>query len=182
MSEAKPSGPSEGLSAVEQASAFNKLFDIAEAFVDEATRFASPKTRHLYDWWASANGGRMPARRMFDIVEHKPIVANVFLTEVTPEGEFVFKLMGEEVIRIVGRNNTGQRVKSEAMGEYGHALHDYYRSIVETGRCKRCEGSLLFAGKQFLRFEAVDCPLAGPDGRVSAIIGVMDIVAGPPAD
>ena len=45
---------------------------------------------------------------MFDVTEHKMIVANIFLTEVLPDGDFVFRLLGEGVIQIVGSNRKGE--------------------------------------------------------------------------
>jgi hypothetical protein len=154
-----------------------RIVEIEEAAVDATTRFESAKVKHLYDWWASANDGRMPRRRQFDILGHRPIVANLFLTEVLPEGDFLFRLLGEEVIQIIGRNRTGETVRQAAVGEYGHELYAYYRSVVAERVCRRCTGSLLFATKGARRFESIDCPLADDSGeQVAAIIGVMDVV------
>ena len=158
-------------------SAFNKLFDIEEDAVGRATVFASRKVEYLYDWWLSSGGGdKLPLRAMFDITDHRPIVANIFLTEVGPGSDFTFRLMGEQVIQIIGRNNTGKVLPPGEPGEYGHALHAYYTSIVDQKVCKRCVGSLLFAGKEFKRFESIDCPLSNDGETVSVIIGVMDLI------
>ena len=84
-----------------------RIVDIVESSVDALTTFRSQKAKHLAGWWMTANGGRMPTRTMFDIADHRPIVANLFLVDVLPEGEFLFKLLGEVVIQIIGRNRTG---------------------------------------------------------------------------
>jgi hypothetical protein len=154
-----------------------RIVEIEDTAVDATTRFESAKTKHLYDWWASANDGQMPRRRQFDILSHRPIVANLFLTEVLPDGNFQFRLLGEEVIQIIGRNRTGETVRQAAEGEYGHELYTYYRSVM-TGRiCRRCTGALFFATKGARRFESIDCPLADDNGeQVAVIIGVMDVV------
>ena len=55
-----------------------RIYDIVETSVDDESEFLSPKVRHLYRWWAAANGGRMPRRKSFDILDHRPIVANLF--------------------------------------------------------------------------------------------------------
>lgn len=162
------SGPTNGLTRID---------DIVEAAVDEATEFLSPKVKHLYRWWASANGGRMPPRRKFDILDHRPIVANLFVTDVLPTGEFQFRIFGEQVIRIVGRNRTGETVKRGVKGEYGHELYEYYRAVVAQRACRKCNGTLKFAIGGARRFESIDCPLADDSGEaVSQIIGVMDVV------
>lgn len=160
-----------------QTEGISVLFDIVETDVGPATAFASPKVRHLYEWWAAnCPGGRLPHRRSFDIVEHRPIVSNVFLTEVCDDGTFVFRLLGEDVIQIVGRNPTGETIHPGHVSEYGHALHAYYSAIVKQRICKRCVGSLLLGGKEFKRFESIDCPLTGDGERITTIIGVMDLI------
>jgi hypothetical protein len=154
-----------------------RIVEIEDTPVDATTRFESAKVKHLYDWWVSANNGEMPRRRQFDILGHRPIIANLFLTEVLPDGNFLFRLLGEEVIQIIGRNRTGEMVRQAAVGEYGHELYTYYRSVA-TGRvCRRCTGALFFATEGARRFESIDCPLADDNGeQVSVIIGVMDVV------
>ncbi len=154
-----------------------RIFDVAETDADASTPFVSKRVRQLYDWWAGANGGQMPPKRMFDVIDHRSIVANLFLTEVTPNGDFVFKLLGEEVIQIIGRNRTGETVPRVATGEYGHELYEYYRSVAAGRVCRKCTGSLVFATRGFRRFESIDCPLAADEGdKVAMIIGVMDLI------
>lgn len=154
-----------------------RIYDIVEAPVGAGTEFLSPKVGHLYRWWAAANDGRMPRRRSFDILDHRPIVANLFVTDVLATDEFQFRIFGEEVIRIVGRNRTGETVRHADKGEYGHELYAYYKAIVAGRVCRRCNGTLKFAIGGARRFESIDCPLSDESGeRVSAIIGVMDVV------
>ncbi len=159
-----------------QTSGLTKFFDIEESVVDAGTRFLGAKSKLLYDWWVANAGGGMPLRRMFDIVDHKALVSNIFLVEVTADGNFSFRLFGEEVIHMIGRNRTGEVVRSGAVGEYGHALYEYYRSIIAAKTCRRCVGSLAFADRPSTRFESVDCPLADDGQRVVSIIGVMEIL------
>jgi len=65
--------------------------------------------------------------------------------DVLPEGEFLFKLLGEVVIQIIGRNRTGEMVSRGDTSEYGHDLHDYYQSIVTKRACRKCTGTLEFS-------------------------------------
>jgi hypothetical protein len=159
-------------------SALHRIFNIAEGVVGADTRFASAMTRHLHGWWLRANGGRVPLKRQFDITEHGQIAANIFLTELTPEGEFRFRLLGENVIHLIGGNRTGDLVKGSpsARAGFGHALDEYYWSIAHERQCNLCLGSLAFADNDFWRFESLDCPLSSDGERVDFIIGVMDIV------
>jgi hypothetical protein len=154
-----------------------RIVDIVESSVDALTNFRSRKAKHLAGWWMAAHGGRMPTRAMFDIVDHRPVVANLFLVEVLPDGEFLFKVLGEDVVQIIGRNRTGETVSRLNASEYGHELHDYYQSIVTGRACRKCTGSLEFSIGGMRGFESVDCPLADDRGeKVVAIIGLMDVV------
>jgi len=155
-------------------SGLSKFFDIEESVVDARTRFLGAKTKHLYDWWAANAGNGIPRRRSFDIVDHKAIVPHVFLVDVMADGNFAFRLLGEEVIAMVGRNRTGEVVQAGAVGEYGHALYEYYRLIVAKKTCRRCVGSLAFVDRPSTRFESIDCPLSADGKRVTSIIGVME--------
>jgi hypothetical protein len=157
-------------------STFSQLFDIIEEPVTAETRFTSSRVEHLHGWWQSVHGGFVPPREAFDIVEHRNIVAHVFLIDCLPGGDFLFRLLGEEAIRIIGDNKTGELVKRGEVGEYGTALFEYYRSIVEEAQPKRCVGSLKFAGREFRRFEAIDCPLTLDGRSVGMIIGVIDLI------
>jgi hypothetical protein len=157
-------------------SALHRLYNIEESVVGAHTRFASPLTRQLHDWWIGANGGRVPLKRQFDITEHPSIAANIFLTDLTPDGEFRFKLLGEHVISMIGANRTGMRVRNGTEADFGHALDEYYWSILRERQCKLCLGTMAFADKDYWRFESLDCPLSSDGERIDYIIGVMDII------
>ena len=104
----------------------------------DATVFLSPKVASLFRWWHShAREGRLPLRRAFDIAEHTPIIPDLFLVEVLADGQFLMKLEGERVIELFGVNNTGRIITEAAgVGEYGHALAEYYQSIVVEKLCR----------------------------------------------
>jgi hypothetical protein len=154
-----------------------RILDVVETPIDVSSEFESRKVKGLHEWWLSAAGGRMPARKQFDVLEHKSIVPNLFLVEVLGDGQYRFRLMGEDVIQIIGRNRKGETVARDEGGEYGHELAIYYDSIVAERACRRCTGSLVFATRGSRRFESIDCPLGDDTGtRVAAIVGVMDLI------
>ena len=160
--------------------ALTRVYGISEQTVADDTAFLSPKVEHLYKWWrgralaAGSLAGRLPLRREFDIGDHLHVVPDLFLVEVMPEGGFLLKLEGEKVIELFGINITG-RVITEGAGEadYGHALAEYYRGIVEEGLCRRCVGNLeQINDRRWIEFESIDCPLSRDGSRVDYIIGV----------
>ena len=102
-------------------------------------------------------------------------LVNPAVTGVAPAA-FRFRLLGEVVIGMIGRNVSGELVASRPSADYGHELYQYYQSIVDARRCCMCRGDLDFVGSAHRRFESIDCPTADDTGAVTRIIGVMDYI------
>ncbi len=151
----------------------NLIFDIKEEPVDAATTFRGALSRHLHDWWAGYKNGP-PRRKDFDITEHASLAANIFIVECRTDGNFAFRLLGDEAIHIIGRNRTGEVLKPGAVGEYGHEIFEYYARIARSRACMKCVGYLKFQDSNVARFESIDCPLVDDEGKVTRIIGIME--------
>lgn len=160
----------------------SRVYGIREEAVDDSTAFLTPKVERLHRWWRSLAVGRLPLRREFDILDHWPLISDLFLVEARADGQFLMRLEGESVIRLFGAHNAG-RLISEAtgVGEYGHALHEYYAAIVEDRTCRRCVGSLEHVNdRAWIEFESIDCPLSRDGDRVDYILGAMAVVRSEP--
>lgn len=161
--------------------AISRIYGVGEETVSDDTPFLSPKLAGLYRWWraqaeaqAQAGQGRLPLRRAFDIAEHTAIIPDVFLVEVLDDGGFLMKLEGERVIELFGVNLTGRVITQAAdPEEYGHALAEYYQSVVDDRVCRRCTGNMeRLNRRQWVEFESLDCPLSRDGERVDFILGV----------
>lgn len=155
--------------------ALSRIYGVNEETVTDATAFLSPKIAEIYRWWRSqAQEGRLPLRRAFDIADFVPLIPDLFLVEVLAEGRFVMKLEGERVIELFGVNRTGQVIAGGAGdGEYGHALAEYYQSIVDEKLCRRCTGNMeRLNDRRWVEFESIDCPLSRDGRQVDFILGV----------
>jgi len=155
--------------------AISRIYGVNEETVTDTTAFLSPKVAQLYQWWRShARDGRLPLRGAFDITEHTSLVPDLFLVEVQADGRFLMKLEGERVIELFGVNNTGRVITEAAgVGEYGHALAEYYQSIVDEKLCRRCTGNMERVNdRRWIEFESIDCPLSRDGGQVDFILGV----------
>ncbi|HEX9449045.1 MAG TPA: PAS domain-containing protein [Dongiaceae bacterium] len=151
---------------------------IDAGIVDAATVFASPRVASLWAWWHGLvqSKGHLPLWHDFDITDHATLAPYLFVVETPADGAFRFRLLGEVVIGMIGRNNVGELVQSRPSDDYGHELYRYYQDIVQQRDCRWCRGTLAFAGSEHRRFEAIDCPTADDTGRVTRIIGVMDYI------
>lgn len=148
--------------------------DVVEERVGESTRFLSPTVGRLYRWWASS--GAPPRRADFDIADHWRLAPHLFLVAVLPDDAFQFRLYGERVIKILGVNNRGRLITPGGSdnAEGDRDLLRYYQRIAAERICWRCVGHFGHRGREHIRFESIDCPLAAEDGRIVAIIGCMD--------
>jgi len=155
--------------------AISRIYGVNEETVTGATVFLSSKVAGLYRWWHDrAQGGRLPLRNEFDVAEHASVIPDLFLVEVLADGRFLMKLEGERVIELFGVNNTGRIItESAGVGEYGHALAEYYQSIVEERLCRRCTGTMEHVNhRRWIEFESIDCPLSRDGRQVDFILGV----------
>jgi hypothetical protein len=155
--------------------AISRIYGVNEETVTDATVFHSSKVAGLYRWWCShATEGRLPLRSAFDIADHTAIIADLFLVEVLADGRFLMKLEGERVIELFGVNNTGLIItEAEGVGDFGHALAEYYQSIVDEKLCRRCTGNMEPVNhRRWVEFESIDCPLSRDGHKVDFILGV----------
>lgn len=146
--------------------------------VDASSVLFSPRVRSIYDWWqgCAARYGGVPLWDDFDIVEHRALAPYLFVVETPADGAFRFRLLGEAVINMIGRNVSGELVASRPNDDYGHDLYGYYQSIILTRTCRMCRGTLDFTGSEHRYFESIDCPTADDQGEITRIIGVMDYI------
>jgi hypothetical protein len=155
-----------------RSSEFHRIVDVDEYPVVDATRVDAPMVRDLYAWWSSANGGRPPSRRLFDVTEHRRLVANLFLVERRGDG-FAYRVRGEEVLRLLGGSARGPAVAAHLPRDYRRLLDDYYRRVLEERICFGCRGTLAFWDRSSVLFESLDCPLTDAEGVPRFVLGVI---------
>jgi hypothetical protein len=84
---------------------------IIDAVFIDAPR--DPDLRALHGYWNCLRGSRaMPRRAELDPGKIPRLLPYIIMYNVAPEGGYTVRLVGEEVVRFVGRNATGQRAGS----------------------------------------------------------------------
>ena len=146
--------------------------DLYRKEVSDSSELRSKLVKQLYQWWLGYKD-RLPLKTEFDIVDHAPLVANLFLYKVLSPGTYEYRLNGESVITLTGMSQAGRIFSQDEVGEEAEILSEYLNMVVESRRPWTCGGSLAHLGRKHLKFESIDCPLAGPDGQVSHILGLM---------
>jgi len=133
----------------------------------------SDKIRSFFDWWRS-HPMTPPRKSSFDILDHHVLMPNFFMMRVHDLDSYSFVLAGEEVIRMVGRNNPGRGITVDDTDEPLAIFARYLRDVAQTRDCWRCAGRLRVFERGYLNFESIDCPLTDDAGaEVTHTIGVM---------
>lgn len=142
---------------------------------DTGDAFTVAKNAAFFDWWQGLDGGACPHRKQFDITEHVDWAANVFLIRVESADPWVYRyrLIGNEAVQILGRNHTGLALSETAWDRFDAAASRAYDGMMERRRPLRFYGCLDRFQRDYARFESVDAPFLGEDGRVAAVIGLI---------
>lgn len=139
----------------------------------DASNLESDRIRGFFEWWNS-HPMTPPPKSSFDILDHHLLMPNFFMMRVHDTDTFSFVLAGEEVIRMVGRNNPGRTISVDDDDEPLAIFARYLRGVVQTRTCWRCAGDLRMFVRGYLTFESIDCPLTDEAGEtITHTIGLM---------
>ena len=157
---------------------YNLQVEIAEA----KTTFSHKKNVEFFEWWSQVRDGDCPYRRQFDIVDHPRWAANVFLVRVESSDPwaFRFQLIGNGVIDMLGRNDTGVALSESAWDTPESVATRAYVEMMQHRRPVRFSGSLAVYDRDYIDFESIDAPFLGEDGTVSTVIGLICRLQTPP--
>ena len=145
--------------------------------VDPELRFEDPRLRDFVRYWQEKREGeRLPARADIDPLELKPFMGDMFMLDVVGEPKrFRYRLIGTNIVARVGRDSTGKFQEETYSPEQAAQNNAHYRSICETKKPTRNFGVINWVGRNFLRYEIANVPLAGDGETVDIILGCMSI-------
>ena len=140
-----------------------------DVVLDTEVKLDSPRLIQLHELWqGKCRGDRLPARRDFDPIEMKEVLGAIFLLKYLPEADdFHFTLIGTEIVKWVGVDNTG-RLVGDLFGEHGRSFYGLVRT---SGKPARIHGTVHWRDKRHVRFELVALPLADDGGTVDRLMG-----------
>jgi len=132
----------------------------------------TPACRHMYEWWHSF-APKIPMHNDFDILDHVKVAPYLFMISVMPDGEFIYRIQGEEVKNLIGKNNTG-KVFSKDCGDHDMANFALFlHEVIDHRDAIHSYGTMEAHGRSYLKFEALDFPLINNDGVVTHILGLI---------
>jgi hypothetical protein len=146
---------------------------IERAPVVSSSVFENEELRGFFDWWRS-QATKPPRRVDFDVIDHWRLAPNFFFLRVIDPETFEVILVGETVIQLVGRNQTGRRFCVDDGDPPLRIFARYLQTVVETRQCWRCSGNLTVFERGHVQFESMDCPLTDSNGtEITHVIGMM---------
>ena len=137
--------------------------------------FVHKKTREFFEWWQQVRDNKCPYRQQFDIVDHPRWAANALLVRVEAGNPPIYRIriIGDEIVRLLGHNDTGKTLAETAWDSDGGLTTKAYDTLISNRRPMRFHGTLGGYKKEYLKIESIYAPFLGDDGRVSTVIGLI---------
>ena len=141
----------------------------------QALERCGPKAVALYQYWNARRGIRpMPSRGDIDPTEMRQWLPRITLVDVSPDGaHFTYRLVGTQIVDLLGMNPTGQPVASAWPAEEAAPLLEGYRAVVETRAPVFCEQTCQWLEDQKPSAWAMRLPLSSDGERVDLILGYL---------
>lgn len=145
---------------------------------------AAPRIRALYDYWRAIHprGGGLPGRRHLDPLDIPRLLPNIWMIDVRRQPlRFRFRLVGTEIMKLTGRDATGQWLDQVYPG-YAHseAFASHRDCAVNARPGYRKSGVPSPPGRRVVETERICLPLA-EDGETVDILLIMSLCNGEPA-
>lgn len=134
-----------------------------------------PKAVALYQYWNARRGIRpMPTRADIDPLEMRQWLPRITLVDVSPDGgEFTYRLVGTQIVDLLGMNPTGRPVESAWPEAEAAPLLEGYREVVRTGEPVFCQQTCEWLSDQEPSAWAVRLPLSTDRKRVDVVLGYL---------
>ncbi len=130
-----------------------------------------------YAYWRSRCAGRLPARAMIDPADIPALLPHVVIHGVRRDPlDFVYRIVGAEVLRHMSENRTGQWMSAIPEQKPPSRIWDNLATIAETGRPLLNRTPYTGPHREFLRMESVQLPLAADGARVDMILVFVDFL------
>lgn len=161
-----------------ESDAFDKKNALDWRKLDFAREFESPYLIEIFDLWKSkCRDGKLPARPDFLMEDLAAFGGRIALIDVEQNPErFRFRLVGTWITDMIGRDSTGKYVDELYDEEHYNLAVEGYRYCVLHKAPAPAQGRMVHADKEFVKFEAVDLPLADDGETVNVIMKAADAI------
>lgn len=138
-------------------------------------KLSTPKIKKAYDYWQSKrHGDALPKRQDVDPAEIVPLLPNTLLVDVQVKPlDFVFRLVGTEVVRRYGREFTGKRLMDLDLDGMNHDIFKEYALTVERREPEYFVDQYIMHNGRSMHFERILMPLSDDGQTINMLFGVQ---------
>jgi hypothetical protein len=132
-----------------------------------------PALQTLYNYWLAKRGARaMPARADISPADLKPLLPDIMIWgAVSP---YPVRLAGDNIVRFVGRNNTGKPATEGMAPEASQGMTALMELVIQSKTPRFRLGKAYWTPeKSYRNFEACFLPLSADGETVDMVLGGM---------
>ncbi len=135
--------------------------------------------RELLDYWTSIHPGEgLPGRQHFDPLDVLHLSSHIWLLDVERPLRFRFRRIGGELVRKVGRDNTGKFFDEVYSDIWLREAGKLFIHTAETGTPTFRRGSLISeTAPKFQTLERMSLPLATDGKNVDMLLNITEYSA-----
>jgi hypothetical protein len=126
-------------------------------------------------WWAIKPADGLPGRRHVDPLDLPRALPWLFLIDVVPQSDggrrYRFRLIGTGLVEKFQRDSTGRFVDELYGGDDLDRMNAGFGEAIHARRPLTAERQMPVAGREFLRFRRLLCPLANDGQSVDMLMG-----------
>jgi len=140
-----------------------------------AARIQEPEIREIFRYWLERRPpGGVPDWSSIDprTIPHK-YLPNLFLYEYVPEGRFRCKLIGTDLTRIFGRDETGRYLDEILDGTAATERLELFKQTVASGRPVYYRCRMTAARGERRTFSRILLPVSSGGGKIDQIFGMV---------
>ena len=140
-----------------------------------ATRIQEPEIREIFRYWLERRpSGGVPDWSSIDprTIPHK-YLPNLFLYEYEPEGRFRCKLIGTDLTRIFGRDETGRYLDEILEGAAATERLELFKQTVTSGRPVYYRCRITGARGERRPLSRILLPVSSGGGKIDQVFGMV---------
>jgi hypothetical protein len=147
---------------------------------DLRPRLKAPGPRAVLDYWDLLRGERrFPSRTGFNPMEVRKHLPNIFMFDVSKDGEFRYRLAGANVAEFLNAGNPVGKTPEEIFGAKAEPVLAPLRFICATHQAYMRTASATWAYKDrnYVYYEVVSLPLGESDEAVDKILCCAEFIS-----
>lgn len=140
-----------------------------------ANKIREKEIREIFRYWLDRRqGGGVPQRSSIDpnTIPHKHL-PNLFLYQREPEGRFRCKLIGTEIVRVLGKDETGRYLDEMLDPSVDRETANLFEQTSTSGRPVYYRHRAVTARGEQRLFSRILLPVSSGRGGIDQIFGMM---------